>query len=260
MKRDFTFTMFQLLLEAFQVHNYQVQPFGDFIESPGSPVVILRHDVDRRPENALVMAQIEKKQGIRASYYFRIKNKSYDEAIIKAIAAMGHEIGYHYEDMVTAKGECKKALKAFEENLEKFRELYPVKTMCMHGSPLSKWDNRKIWEEYNYKDFGIIGDPYYDLHFSKVLYLTDTGRCWNGEKMSIRDWVESNFNFNIRTSFDLIEFLGNNRLPGQIMINIHPQRWHNAYFPWGKELVFQETKNILKKLIVMRNERIQDHK
>lgn len=260
MKRDFTFTIFERLLKAFQVHNYQVQTFCDFIESPGSRVLILRHDVDRRPENALVMAQLEKKQGIRASYYFRIVNKSYDEAIIKEIAGIGHEIGYHYEDLALAGGDVEKALDGFAKNLEKFRELYPVKTICMHGSGLSKWDNRLLWRTHDYRDYGIIGEPYYDVDFNRVLYLSDTGRRWNGEKIRIRDRVESNFNFNARTTFDLIESLENNQLPGQVMINIHPQRWSNVYFHWSKQFLLQNTKNILKRMIVMRNERIQDRK
>ncbi len=36
------------------------------------PFVILRHDVDRRPEMALEMAGMEKDMGIRATYYFRM--------------------------------------------------------------------------------------------------------------------------------------------------------------------------------------------
>ncbi len=59
----------------------------------------------------------------------------------------------------------------------------------MHGSPLSKYDNKLLWKYYNYRDFGIIGEPYFDVNFSKVLYLTDTGRRWNGEKVSVRDKV-----------------------------------------------------------------------
>ena len=42
----------------------------------------------------------------------------------------------------------------FKENLEKFRKVYLVKTICMHGSPLSKYDNRLIWEKYDYRDLG----------------------------------------------------------------------------------------------------------
>jgi len=61
----------------------------------------------------------------------------------------------------------------------------------MHGSPLSKWDNRDLWKRYNYRDFGIIGEPYFDVNFDKVLYLTDTGRRWDGEGVSVRDKVTS---------------------------------------------------------------------
>jgi hypothetical protein len=78
----------------------------------------------------------------------------------------------------------------FERNLEKFRKLYPVKTICMHGSPLSKWDNRDLWTKYNYRDFGIIAEPYFDINFDEVFYLTDTGRRWDGDKVSIRDKVK----------------------------------------------------------------------
>ena len=38
----------------------------------------------------------------------------------------------------------------FRFYLDKFRNIYPVKTICMHGSPLSKYDNRLLWEKYDY--------------------------------------------------------------------------------------------------------------
>jgi len=59
----------------------------------------------------------------------------------------------------------------------------------MHGSPLSRYDNRRICDKYNYRDFGITGEPYFDLDFTKVLYLTDTGRRWDGNKVSLRDKI-----------------------------------------------------------------------
>ena len=42
------------------------------------------------------------------------------------------------------------AIDDFRLNLEKLRKLYPVKTICMHGSPFSKWDNRDLWKKYDY--------------------------------------------------------------------------------------------------------------
>jgi hypothetical protein len=62
----------------------------------------------------------------------------------------------------------------------------------MHGSPLSRWDSRLLWSRYDYREFGIIGEPYFDVDFDEVLYLTDTGRRWDGERFSVRDKVRGN--------------------------------------------------------------------
>ena len=59
----------------------------------------------------------------------------------------------------------------------------------MHGSPRSKWDSKDLWKKYNYRDYGIIGEPYFDVNFDNMFYLTDTGRRWDGWKVSVRDKV-----------------------------------------------------------------------
>jgi len=225
--------------------------------------VILRHDVDRKPENALTIARIEREAGIRASYYFRIVEVSYDEDIIKQIAEMGHEIGYHYENLseISKEKGVKSEEKLFEFaiddfrlNLEKLRKFYPVKTICMHGSPLSKWDNRDLWKKYDYRDFGIIAEAYFDVDFDKVFYISDTGRKWNNSGASIRDKVNSSFDIEIRSTQHFIELIRQSKLPDKLIINIHPQRWTNDYIPWLSELIKQNIKNVIKKhLIRFRN-------
>ena len=94
------------------------------------------------------------------------------------------------------------AILSFQNNLEKLRQLVPVSTICMHGSPRSKYDNRDLWKKYDYRDFGIIGEPYFDMDFDDVFYLTDTGRRWDGWKVSVRDkvpqqerWIEQGLVF-----------------------------------------------------------------
>jgi len=84
-----------------------------------------------------------------------------------------------------------KAYESFCRNLEMLRRNFDIKTICMHGSPRSKFDNRLIWTKYDYRDLGIIGEPYFDIDFSEVLYLTDTGRRWDG--VSVRDKAISDF-------------------------------------------------------------------
>jgi hypothetical protein len=145
-----------------------------------------------------------------------------------------------------------KAYEHFKIKLEMFRKYYPVKTICMHGSPLSKWDNRLLWKKYNYKELGIIGEPYFDIDFKKVLYITDTGRMWNNETSSVRDRVDSGYSFTFNSTYDIIKAFKENKLPAQIMLNIHPQRWTNNSFLWRKEYVMQNLKNRMKKLLVRR--------
>ncbi|MDR2684448.1 MAG: hypothetical protein LBB53_03585 [Prevotellaceae bacterium] len=210
--------------------------------------VILRHDVDLKAENSLETAKIEHSLNIRASYYFRVVPQSDKPHIIKQIAALGHEIGYHYEDLSLFKGDTKKAAAHFEKNLAYFREFYPVRTICMHGSPTSKFDNRDIWKSINYRNFGIIGEPYFDIDFNKVFYLTDTGRTWNGERFSVRDKAQTSFKQRFGTTKEIIAACP--ALPRQIMITTHPQRWTNNLPAWIWELVFQSLKNQLKKALI----------
>ena len=246
--KDFTLSMYELLLINLQKNGYNFITFEDSITNPhNGKQIILRHDVDKLPYNSLDTAKVEHKLGIKGVYYFRIVKESNDPKVIKEIAALGHEIGYHYEDMALTKGNIDNAIHDFEKNLAYFRQFYPVRTICMHGSPMSKWDNKKIWEKYNYKNYGIIGEPYFDINFDEFCYLTDTGRRWDGDKVSVRDKVKSTFNLHFHSTTDIIN--GISKLPNKIMITTHPQRWSNNQIIWIKELILQSIKNIVKRII-----------
>jgi hypothetical protein len=64
--------------------------------------------------------------------------------VIKEIHDLGHEIGYHYENLTTCMGNMEAAIDDFQRNLEKLRKIAPVSTICMHGSPRSRWDSRDL--------------------------------------------------------------------------------------------------------------------
>jgi len=254
---DFTLKVYKILLKGLLSNHYSFHTLKDFIKLLNFSTsqllnfsfIILRHDVDRKPENALKMAQIEHSLGIKASYYFRIVNESNNPNIIKQIVDLGHEIGYHYEDLALANGDYEKAIQAFEKNLEYFRQFYPVKTICMHGSPLSKWDNRKLWEKYDYHQYGIIAEPYFDLDFNEIFYITDAGRSWNNNKTSLRDRVDTKFKIKITSTNDILRLLDSNKLPAKILFNIHPHNWADGKAEWLKILVWQKTKNNIKNII-----------
>jgi hypothetical protein len=246
---DFSIKKYIELIESLKEANYHFQTFDYFIRNPKERTVILRHDVDARPENSLMFAKIQSEFDISGSYYFRVVKQSWDERIIREIDQLGHEIGYHYESLTTSKGNLENAIIDFGSNLEKFRKIVPVQTICMHGSPMSKYDSKDIWKIHNYRDFGIIGEPYFDVNYQKVLYLTDTGRKWNGDKVSIRDKVESSFSYSFRKTDDIINAVKDGKLPEQIMFTFHPQRWTNNKALWYQELLMQNSKNLIKRVI-----------
>ena len=258
--RDFTLKTYQKLLQAFEIGEYTCltveqycsirQGIGDRKKLP-ERYVIMRHDIDKRPWFAVEMAELEAQRGIRSSYYFRIGKESNNPECIKRIAALGHEIGYHYEDMSICHGDYEKAYEHFKQSLEYFRQFYPVRTCCMHGAPMSKYDSRLLWEKYDYHDLQIIGEPYYDVDFDKVLYLTDTGRCWDGYTYSLRDkvpeqqqkWIDRRHVYHFTE--EVIYAMEDHIVPA-VLFTTHPQRWTDKWWPWLKELFEQNFKNIVK--------------
>lgn len=249
---DFTLKTYRRLLDALRAEGYVFQTFRDFLRHPEKKVVVLRHDVDKLPLNSLAFAKIQAEMGIRGVYYFRAVPGSWNEAVIHEIAALDHEIGYHYECLTTCRGELDAAIRDFERNLSELRKLAPVETVCMHGSPMSPYDSRDLWKHVDYRDYGIIGEPYFDVDFSKVLYLTDTGRRWNGSDVSVRDKVFSGLKLDVRGTDELIEAISSKKLADQAMFTFHPQRWTDSSFLWSKELLFQNLKNGIKKYFFVR--------
>ena len=250
--KDFTVNAYNELLDALISAGYEFQTFRDYLKNPLEKVVILRHDVDKKPENSLRFAEIEHEKGLKASYYFRVVPESLQVDKLLAIKALGHEIGYHYEDMDPAKGDPEKAIKSFVQNLEKLRKLAPIDTICMHGSPLSNYDNKELWRHYDYHEYGIIGEPYFDLDYSNIFYITDTGRKWNNRDASIRDKVNSPFEIEVRSTQHFIELIKAGKMPEKMMINTHPQRWNDEVVPWVVELVGQSVKNRVKRMLARR--------
>lgn len=248
---DFTLKTYRSLLSALRRAGYTFRTFEEFLSVPADgKVVILRHDIDKRPENALRLAQIEHASGVKASYYIRVVKGTWNEEIIEQIVALGHEMSYHYEDLTIIKGNYEKAFEHFKVHLAEIRRFYPAKTVCMHGSPLSRWDNRKLWEKYNYREAGIIGEPYFDVDYTKVLYITDTGRAWNKTGASVRDKVEGGLELKVKNTRRLITLIGNDELPEKLIINTHPQRWFDFGWGWMNEFICQHIKNAVKKALV----------
>jgi len=257
--RDFTLHSYKVFLKEMIKNGYTFLTFSAWCEGKiinTDKVILLRHDVDKQPRRALNVAKIESELNLQSSFYFRVC--SFNTDIVSEIAALGHEVGYHYEDLSITKGDQKAAIQHFEKQLQRFRQFYPVKTICMHGSPTSAHDNKDLWKAYDYKHYGIIGEPYFDLFgagerpaVADMHYLTDTGRMWNGERFSVRDKVDIQKSIlDYRTTFDLIDAVQSGKLPDKIMITTHPQRWTDNPAEWLIEYLSQTLKNGIKWLLL----------
>lgn len=246
----FTLYQYRKLIEALISRGFVFHKVCDYHVNKNMRInanrfVLLRQDVDRLPGNSLAFARIQRELRIKSTFYFRAASGSFDEEIMKKIEGMGHEVGYHYEDLNFAaqsmgqracgreskvsrqsavrsrqeersgdkiqdtrhkiqveRGSAKEnqelgtqnadplfeaGIESFVQNLEMLRKYVDVKSICMHGSPLSRWDSRLLWKYYDYREFGIECEPYFDFDFSEMLYLTDTGRRWDGSSVSVRD-------------------------------------------------------------------------
>lgn len=244
---DFTLKKYRELLQSLIESDFVFQTFEEFLIKPSQRCIVLRHDVDLLPYNSLAFAKIQAEKGLKGVYYFRAVPESWDEKVIKEISSLGHEIGYHYECLTTTQGNLEEGIKDFGKNLQELRKIAPVRTICMHGSPMSKHDSKDLWKEYDYKTFDVIGEPYFDVDFKKVYYLTDTGRTWNGEKVSVRDKVNTSFTLSFQSTNGIIDAAKSKDLPQKIMFTFHPQRWTDNNVKWMKELIIQNLKNQVKK-------------
>lgn len=226
--RDFTYNTYKLLLQEFLKNGYTILTVSDYLKKkPKNKFVILRHDVDRALDNALKMAKLEASLGIKSTYYFR--TSTFKLPIVKQIAELGHEIGYHYETLFKSKGDYNKALILFEQELNYMRQYFPIQTICAHGNIFMKGINYDIWKQYDFRKYGILGEAYLSLIKNPNLkYYSDTGRRWN----------------NIKNTFELINSVSKEQ--GNYYILAHPDKWTDNLFSWVFIFLFQGIKNRIK--------------
>ena len=253
---DFTTNKYEELILALKNAEYEIVTYFEYCKGcRADKLVVMRHDVDRSVERARRLAEVELEVGVKASYYFRDKFINENSDDIRYIESLGHEVGYHYEDLSMEKGDVDKAYARFVRNIEKMRQVADVRTITMHGAPTSRFDSKEMWRVCDYKKLGLIGEPQFDVDWNDMFYLTDTGRSWNG--VSRRDkvaefkliWEAKGWVY--KTTDDVIKAVRNGSFPKRMMMTTHPQRWADSWGEWLKELVMQKLKNIIKRFLIV---------
>ena len=246
MASDFTFEIYADLIDVGLEAGYEFLTVREYLASETLPeqFVILRHDVDRKPENALAMARLEDEHGVASTYYFRTIEKTFRPEIIRTIERLGHEVGYHYEDMDRTEGDVEAAHDSFATELARLRNHATVDTVCMHGNPLTDTDNRDMWEDSSMDDqfaeYDLFGEAYVSMDFEDVTYFSDTGRTWRGGPLKVKDQtmdVRDN-QIQVDATEELIALLRSRRLPRLYLLS-HPNRWARTQ----RELVVESAKD-----------------
>ena len=250
MPEDFTYDTYADLLDAGLDAGLSFLTVREYLSGSALPegFVVLRHDVDRKPGNALDFARIEAARGIASTYYVRTVEDTFDPKTIRSIEALGHEVGYHYEDLDRADGDEAGARASFETELVKMRQHADVDTVCMHGNPLTPHDNRDLWgDDPGYADHGLLGEAYLSMDFSEVCYYSDTGRTWRDGALKVKDHPvgEVRAQAEVATTQELIEHLRSNPDDSYCVLT-HPDRWAGNRLEWASEAAFDLSKNAAK--------------
>lgn len=215
------------LLEDISTETKKVGSVSDFLNAKDKrDYIILRHDVDRRPAKARALAEVEYKLGIRSTYYFRVSSKgTFPVSTIRHITALGHEVGYHYEDLSECEGNVARATMQFANNLAALRLITLCETVSMHGAPLSRFDNQRLTEAFDLTTYQLTGDAVSSVLPYKPIYLTDTGGNWLARSTNLRDYVGLGWPASAlpqnRVAFR--SFISTTREP--LYISTHPERW-----------------------------------
>ncbi len=272
---DFTYTTYRDLLEAGLTAGYEFltveqylrrkpvdaeslahtasdgvsgRPKADGGDGLPEKFVILRHDIDRKPENALAMARLEAEHGISGTYYVRTIGKTFKPALIRRIEALGHEVGYHFEDLDRADGDQEAALSSFRTELDKLRTIVDVDTVCMHGNPLTPYDNRDLLKEADFADFDLLGEAYLSADFTDLTYFSDTGRTWRDGPLKVKDHTmgEGEKDVQVDTTFELIGLLLTEEVDHPYVL-VHPNRWAGSYPEFVSEHAKDTAVNVVKR-------------
>ncbi len=278
--RDFTISKYKELIIHLKRTNYTFLNIKDALIHPNlysdMKLAIIRHDIDTKYDLpiALEMATFESEQGISATYYFRTLPAIYDEVIIKKIFELRHEIGYHYEVMSLMHGNPEKSIELFQNDLKEMRLTCPVTTICQHGGAMGHYETTSfkgifkigigmllgkikikynpsinLWDKYDFRDFGIMGDAYLSLDHNKIKYFSDTGMRWDGEKVRMADKVIEGENADIKahSTDDLINLITRDKL-NTINILVHPANWNESFSKWLKWKIIQKFRNLVKRI------------
>ena len=274
----FTFNSYRRLIAAILEAGYTIHGIEKILAargegfSPDGKYAAIRHDVDYYPKRALILAQIEAENKIATTYYIRRRFFESNIEIIREIAKLGHQIGYHYEEVdehqkAPNNQVARDAVGFFVGALLDLDKLgFPITSVCAHGNPLSNVDNRQVVHLLRDEKFldqlaftydrnivaekisnRLVGDASIDITGADFdVYLPDTGRF--NPACNLKDHIDDCPTAGISNLQDL-EAILNNPANSRIYMNMHPDRWSGDVATWLFDFCLDTAKNTVKRFM-----------
>ncbi len=274
----FTFDSYRRLLDLIAGCGYAIYGIERILVArrdsnlPQGNYVAIRHDVDYFPNRAIAMAKIEAERKIAVTYYIRRRFFDADLDLIRKIAGLGHQVGYHYEEVDTSQKApgnriAHDAVEFFIGSLLDIDKLgFPIRSVCAHGNPLTDVDNRQVVHllrdqtylgqlalthnraEIKEKISGrLVGDASIDITGDDFdLYIPDTGRF--NPKYNLKDRIDDCPIAGLSNLDDLRRILTGGKYP-RVYMNMHPDRWSGDIATWLFDFAFDTAKNMVKRFM-----------
>lgn len=223
MPADFTLAAFSELCQ--RAAPRRAMSVAEYLRAaPCAPFVILRFDVDYREPFALRLALLLARQRLRGTFYVRHHPTGFDWDAITAIAALGHELGYHYETLDRCRGDFHAAEETFLADIAALRARgVRVQTSAAHGAPpvtATYKDNLALLRANPtlIKRAELRGDAVASIDFTRLMYYSDAG--WRWQRC---DGTPPGVDTSPTSLADLLDRLA--QPDAALYINIHPQQW-----------------------------------
>lgn len=203
---DFTLANYRQLIERLN-SRWQVIRVCDAFDDPFKPnTLILRHDIDLSPSLALPIAEMEHSVGVRSTYFVALHlhynpHHPRHADVIRRIANMGHEIGFHYDGSLYLGDEAflEQDLALLDRHVQMLQEICPspVVSIARHNPSISKQgDPFRTIAKYN--------NAYDDRLFQNTIYISDSCGAWRADGLK-PCWHEPR--------------------PKRIYLLVHPEQW-----------------------------------
>jgi hypothetical protein len=233
---------YDAIIQMAQKANYKIISLRDYSKSnydTSKKIFILRHDVDRVSKGTREMFNIEQRNNVFSSFYFR--NITLDPMFMKEIESYGSESSFHFESIADYirmnpyikdqtdlyrtdfKKRCLGILKANIDILRLLLDI-PCITIASHGTIENRMvdtPNNVLTEDVAVYDYlGIKLEAYDKNLIDRACYISDSSmEINNGYRYGITPFEA------IRNNEKFIIFLS------------HPNHWYYTYFQRAKKII-----------------------